>query len=198
MRRAPRDCAGAARGNRPGCSTPCSANEASPLEVAVEEYLYATYHGWFEDLLEAWKNSGRGELCFSWSRSRPTTLPPEGSPPFWLYLYYSRTRTDPEAMRGVVKFRARVVEHRATEANPFRDTSSVFRSRRTPANARVWFRCDLVHELRRENGRFLHARDFGHADAGDWRELVHRARVSIPRLRRLIPIVVVAATSRQC
>lgn len=143
----------------------------------MNSYFYPTHPNWFEELFESWKNSGKRELSFGFLWFKPTTLPGDTKATFWMYLYYTENQTEESELQGVVKFRVRVIEHSFSKIawpaayTVLDDTDEV----------KVWFRCDVVEELRREGGELLRASDFEHIDG---LSLLQSVRNSIAPVRR--------------
>jgi len=151
----------------------------------MASYFYPTESGWFEKLLEKWKKSGKRTLAFPFLWFNPTTLPTNQSKPFWMYLYYTASS---RKFRRVVKFRVRVVSYgfsiiQDANVHVFRDSES---------EAKVWFQCDLVEEIKDVNGKALHDSDFEHLVNGV--ALLQAVRNSIAPVKRVTPIVTVQST----
>jgi hypothetical protein len=105
-----------------------------------------------------------------------------------MYLYYSQRRTKDKSLRRVVKFRVRVISYART---PFNDPSVYVRQGHDP-DPKVWFKCDLVEEIRAANC-VLNDSHFEHTEARvAW---LSAARNSIPPVKPRVQIVVVRATS---
>ena len=126
----------------------------------MSSYLYPTLPDWFEKVLEEWKVSGKRTLCFPFLWFKPTTLPIDHHAPFWMYLYYTESQTENPLLKRVVKFRVRVV---------FYDFSiiqgaSIYTHLEAKADAKVWFECDLVEEIKDLHGGYLHESDFKHVE----------------------------------
>jgi hypothetical protein len=150
----------------------------------MASYFYPTESGWFEKLLEDWKVSGKRTLAFPFLWFNPTTLPTNQSEPFWMYLYYTASSTE---FPREVKFRVRVVYYDFSiiqGANVHAFTDSV-------SEAKVWFQCDLVEEIKDANGGALHDSDFEHING---LSLPQTVRNSIAPVKRLTPIVTVQST----
>jgi hypothetical protein len=159
----------------------------------MDSCFYPTKDEWFEELVEEWKNSGKKEFCFPFHKFTPTTLPQDSGARFWMYLYYSQTRTQDESLQRVVKFRVRVVSH---ANNPFLDPDVYTRPDHGP-EPKVWFKCDLVEEIKNLEGGYLHDSGIEHTEPGV--ALLSAARNSIPPVRRMVPMVVVQTTGyRAC
>ena len=151
----------------------------------MASYFYPTSSGWFEKLLEKWKKSGKRTLVIPFVRFKPTTLPTNRREPFWMYLYYTKSRTEEVALQCVVKFRVRVVRYdfsiiQGADIHPY-----------TEAGATVWFQCDLVEEIKCVNGSALRGSDFKHLRGVS---LPHAVRNSIAPVKRVTPIVTVQST----
>ena len=151
----------------------------------MASYFYPTESGWFEELLEDWKKKGKRTLAFPFLRFNPTTLPANQSEPFWMYLYYTASSTE---LQREVKFRVRVVYYdfsiiQDANVHIFRDSES---------EAKVWFQCDLVEEIKDVNGKALHDSDFEHSEDGV--ALLQAVRNSIAPVKRVTPMVTVQST----
>lgn len=94
-----------------------------------------------------------------------------------MYLYYTETQTEEMDLQRAVKYRVRVIEHSFSEITG----PAVHTIRDSAAEAKVWFRCDIVEELRREDGELLRASDFEHVDGVS---LLQSVRNSIAPVRR--------------
>ncbi|GAB6044399.1 hypothetical protein JCM17961_50920 [Endothiovibrio diazotrophicus] len=150
----------------------------------MNSYFYPTLPGWFEKLLESWKSSGKRELSFPFLWFKPTTLPEDKNATFWMYLYYTETQTEEIDLQRAVKFRVRVIEHSFKEiAGP-----AVHTIRDSAADAKVWFRCDVVEELRREDGELLRASDFEHAGGVSLLQAVRNSIAPVNRNGRCISV----------
>ena len=77
----------------------------------MKSFFYPTQPEWFEDLLLDWKNSGKDTLGFPFLWYTPTTLPADKDEKFWMYLYYSKTKTKETSLKQVVKFRVHVINY---------------------------------------------------------------------------------------
>ncbi len=153
----------------------------------MNSYLYPTLPGWFESLLEEWKASGKRTLAFPFLWFKPTTLPTNQSAPFWMYLYYTETQTENPLLQRVVKFRVRVV---------FYDFSiiqgiHIHTRRDQESEAKVWFQCDLVEEIKDAHGGYLHESDFKHSEGVT---LLPSVRNSIAPVDRVSSMVTVQST----
>jgi hypothetical protein len=153
----------------------------------VESYFYPTEPSWFENLLDEWKTSGKRTLVFPFLWFKPTTLPTNQRAPFWMYLYYTETQTENPLLQRAVKFRVRVVFYdfsiiQETNIHTFLDSES---------EAKVWFQCDLVEEIKGIDGGYLHESDFKHAEGVSLLQAVHN---SIAPVERISPIVTVQST----
>jgi hypothetical protein len=153
----------------------------------MKSYFYPTLPGWFENLLDEWKASGKRTLAFPFLWFKPTTLPSDQSAPFWMYLYYSESQTKNISLQRVVKFRVRVVFFdfsiiQGTNIHTHRDSES---------EEKVWFQCDLVEEIKDANGGYLHESDFKHSNGVS---LLQAVRNSIAPVDRISPMVAVQST----
>jgi hypothetical protein len=161
----------------------------------MSAYLYPTESGWFPELLEEWKKSGRSRLAFPFYNFRVHTLP-NGA--FWMYLYYSQKRTENPDLSGLVQFRVRVIKYtlvskdqtQLTKDQPFGSDDTYVRTDYLD-QARTWFLCDLVEEVRKLDGTMLTFQDFIHANDA---ELGSAIMNSVAPVRRLSPMVVIQKT----
>ena len=157
----------------------------------MDSYLYPTEDKWFAPLLETWKHSGQPKLIFPFFNFKVTTLPQNTEKPYWVYLYYSKSRTDDEALRGVVQYRVRVIRH---SFEPITDAGAHARDYE-PTNgdkAAVYFLCDLVEEITNSAGEALRLADFVHRDGVKLSSAIYN---SIAPIRRIMPMVTVQTTS---
>lgn len=152
----------------------------------MASYFYPTHSGWFETFLENWKDSGKRELVFPFLWFEPHTLPPKEHTPFWMYIYYSQGQTPEPQLQGVVKFRVRVIQY-STE----RIVVQEMYTDDTNDNPKMWFRCDVVEELRKEDGQLLRASDFEHAKG---KALLQTIRNSIAPVKRITECISVQTT----
>jgi hypothetical protein len=153
----------------------------------MNSYFYPTEDGWFEDLLEKWKSSGRRELCFPFLWFRPSTLGQNQDGTFWMYMYYTKSKTEEPESRGTVKFRVRVCSYSFSVING----DNIYTCQDNEPEATVWFRCDIVEELRNTDGSFLKSSDFKHAYDVD---LLSSVRNSIAPVKRTSPMLIVQTT----
>jgi predicted phosphatase len=155
----------------------------------MHSYLYPTEPHWFDVELENWKNSGKRYFSFPFLWFKPTTLPKDESSEFWLYLYYSGSRTDDGNLQRVVQYRAKVVAHsyRVIEGD------DIF-TRRVD-DPKVWFKCDVVEELRTTAGSYLKDSDFSHVNENQ--NLLSSIRNSIAPVKRNTSVITVQQT-RYC
>lgn len=154
----------------------------------MNSYFYPTLPGWFEKLLEQWKDSGKRELSFPFLWFKPTTLPKNKNATFWMYLYYTEAQTEEIDLQRAVKFRVRVIEYSFAVITG----AAVHTIRNSEADAKVWFRCDVVEELRKDNGEFLRASDFEHVQGVS---LLQSVRNSIAPVQRKTSCISVQKTS---
>lgn len=153
----------------------------------MNSYLYPTLPGWFESLLEEWKVSGKRTLAFPFLWFKPTTLPTNQSAPFWMYLYYTETQTENPLLQRVVKFRVRVVSYDFSVIQGIH----IHTRRNQESEAKVWFQCDLVEEIKNANGGYLHESDFKHSEGVT---LLPSVRNSIAPVDRVSSMVTVQST----
>ena len=157
----------------------------------MESYVYPTEDKWFTQLLETWKHSGQPRLIIPFFNFTVTTLPQDNGKPYFCYLYYSKSRSDDEALRGVVQYRARVIGH---SFQPITDAGAHVRDYE-PTNgdkATVYFLCDAVEEITNSAGETLKLADFVHRDGLD---LGSAIRNSVAPVKRIVPIVTVQTIS---
>ncbi|WP_195741986.1 hypothetical protein [Methylobacillus flagellatus] len=154
----------------------------------MNSYLYPTIPGWFEELLERWKSSGTRAISFPFLWFKPTTLPNDKNAAFWMYLYYTENQTKKIDLKRVVKFRVRVIEYSFSMIKG-PDIYTIFDNE---VDAKVWFRCDVVEEIRKNNSEFLHAANFEHSEGVLLPQFV---RKSIAPIRRKSNCISVQKTS---
>ncbi len=153
----------------------------------MNSYLYPTLPGWFESLLETWKASGKRTLAFPFLWFKPTTLPTNQNAPFWMYLYYSESQTENPLLQRVVKFRVRVVFYDFSVIQNIHIHTCLDQE----GEAKVWFQCDLVEEIKDTEGGYLHESDFKHSKGTT---LLPSLRNSIPPVDRISSMVTVQST----
>ena len=153
----------------------------------MDSFFYPTRDTWFEiNILEAWKNSGKKFVSFPFLEYEPHTLPPEEKSSFWMYLYYSESKTQDPALKRVVKFRVLVDEYSFSKFLNF-DTFQT----ESNNNPTVWFKCARVEEIRKVNGLYLTDADFEHIKGS---KLLSSIRNSIAPVRRITNAICVQAT----
>ncbi|CAA0118066.1 Uncharacterised protein [BD1-7 clade bacterium] len=149
----------------------------------MKSYFYPTRPEWFDEELENWKNSGKKYFCFAFTSFTPQTIVEENHSEFWMYLYYSDNRTPDEKLKRVVQYRARVVDYSFDE---YVGGNMYVADQPDP---KVWFKCETVEELRRNDGSFLTADDFEHQNQDT--TLLYSIRTSIAPVNRLNSAVTV-------
>jgi hypothetical protein len=153
----------------------------------MKSYFYPTLPGWFETLIDQWKGSGKRTVAFPFLRFQPNTLPTNQSVPFWMYLYYTESQTTESSLQRVVKFRVKVISFDYAIIHG----SNIHTHRESVTDAKVWFQCDLVEEVRDANGGYLHESDFKHSEG---LSLLQAVRNSIAPVKRVSPMVTVQST----
>ena len=127
----------------------------------MSDFFYPTQadggREWFADVLAEWQKSERQFLCFPFQKFRPRTLPVGGT--FWLYMYYSRDKTDIEHLRGKVKLRIHVS---AWSESAF-EGEDIY-THRFAGDERVWFLCDKAEEITLPGGVLLDFDHFAHTE----------------------------------
>jgi hypothetical protein len=156
----------------------------------MKSYFYPTEPVWFEGLLEYWKNSGKSTLGFPFFSFTPSTLPADKSEKFWMYLYFSKNKTEDPLLKQVVKFRVRVVAYDFSVI----ENASIHNRIDAQTDSRVWFQCDIVEEIRRIDGSYLMATDFKHSKPEV--ELLNSIHNSIAPVDCLASIATVQTTLR--
>lgn len=154
----------------------------------MKSYFYPTVPSWFDALLEDWKKSGKRTLVFPFLWFKPSTLPINQTAPFWMYLYFTESQTKEVDLQRVVKFRVRVVAHSFSKIQG----EHIFTDISSESEAKVWFQCDLVEEIKDFNGGYLHERDFEHSEKDI--ALLQAIRNSIAPVVRISPMVTVQST----
>jgi len=139
----------------------------------MPDYFYPTEPGWIENMWNTWQATGRPHLSFSFLNFHPTTFPPNPFRPFWMYLYYTESRTNDESLRGKIKFRVRVI---AYQAPPFNLPNIYIYHHTGGPDEVIWFQVDRIEEIRCGH-RLLSASDFSHANPN--KVLLRTIRTSI-------------------
>lgn len=150
----------------------------------MKSYFYPTIPVWFEKLLEEWKKSGKRTLVFPFLWFKPTTLPEKQTAPFWMYLYYSESQTEPVELQRVVKFRVRVVAYNFYKIQG----EHIFTHVDSEPDAKVWFQCDLVEEVKDLNGGYLHECDFKHAEGVSLLQAIRNSIAPVVRISSLVTV----------
>ena len=140
----------------------------------MNETIYTTWvkrdNHWVNDMLQGWRRSNKTELCFPWIFFNVYTLP---TPPFWMYFYYAKGRSDVQSLKGKFEFRTRVVSWRPTPKYQGDDIHIV----RDNEEGKAWFLCDQFEEIVKDGGELLSLSDFNHAHG---KNLISSIRNSIP------------------
>lgn len=165
----------------------------SALNQDRVDFFYPT-HGnlqsngkhWAENIVDGWIASGKTSFAFPFLNYAVTTF--HGRPlPAWMYLYFSlNSTTETVNMRYKVLFRVRVVEwsyERFSEADTYVEDFDC------PEDARIWFRCDALEEVRGQGANYLSCQDFRHANPN--KSLLNAIVNSIAPAVRIAPAVVV-------
>jgi hypothetical protein len=158
--------------------------QRAALYLALKEkyymtaYLYPTEPGWIEDVRDRWMQSGLPYLSFPFLSFRPTTLPSLQLGSFWMYFYFTDTRTESPSLKRKIQFRAHIIEY---SNDRFNGRNDVFVCE-FDGNARVWFRCDAIEELRSKSGELLSDLDFERVQGTN---LLSAIRSSIAPVRRV-------------
>ncbi len=146
-------------------------------------------YDWIADMLEDWKNSGKHYLEFSFSWFKPHTLPSNLDEVFWMYLYNTKGKAADEDLRGVVKYRVRVVQHSPTVIKD----NSIHVSYEDNPDATMWFKCDLAEELRNKSGGLTIGDDFEHTEGKNLFPAI-RNSIAPVKLKATSSLVVVGTT----
>lgn len=154
----------------------------------MKSYFYPTVPGWFEPLLVEWKTSGKRTLSFPFLWYKPTTLPDDKNAPFWMYLYYTVSKTEDKSLQSIVNFRVRVISY----GDSIIEGVHVHARQVSASEAKIWFECDLVEEIKNKNGGYLHDSDFKHTIKNI--SLLQTIRNSIAPVERITPMVTVQST----
>ncbi|QBG47697.1 hypothetical protein EGM51_09940 [Verrucomicrobia bacterium S94] len=141
----------------------------------MNSYLYPTEPGWFPAELEKWKSSGKRYFCFPFLWHEPHTLPSDQTKEFWLYLYYAQGRTGEGELQRVVQFRAKVVETSREEIEG-NDIHLLFNP-----EAKMYFKCDIVEEIKSIEGKFLTDADFQHIEGKNLLSTIRKSVAPIIR-----------------
>jgi len=97
-------------------------------------------------------------LAFPFCWFTPHKLPNNLDEVFWMYLYNAKGSTADEYLRGVVKYRVRVVERSPTIITD----NSIYVWDANNTDAKMWFKCDFTEELRNKSGELIKGGDFEH------------------------------------
>jgi hypothetical protein len=96
--------------------------------------------------------------------------------------------TEEPSLRGVVKFRVRVISY----SYSIIEGAHVYYRQDVPEEAgKVWFKCDLVEEIKNEDGGYLRDSDFKHTEGVS---LLQSVRNSIAPVERINPMITVQST----
>jgi hypothetical protein len=163
----------------------------------MASFLYPTedcFHDngstWLDRMRDQFKASNRQTFTFAWLKSGVRTLPDNGHPPYFMYFYFSQSRSEKE-VHNQVPYRVRIV---ATSTKPLHHNESELPDvHRGDADRRIYFRADLIEEIRSVDGSDYLSSWFEH-EKGD-RQPRLAAHNSIPPVRRTEPLVVVQRTS---
>jgi len=122
----------------------------------MNDYLFPVEYisHWDEEMILKWQNSTLPLLSFAFNRFFPHGLPDE---PFWLYLYYSKSRSMEPLYQGKLRFRFHVI---AWNRNQFSGSDTY--TYPTTLEGKVWFLCDKYEEISRISGGMLAYEDFHH------------------------------------
>jgi len=142
----------------------------------MNETIYTTWarkdNHWVNDMLTGWQKSNKQYLCFPWIQFKVHTLP---EPPFWMYFYYAKGRTDIASLKGRIEYRVRVINWNPESKFAGNDVYLI----RSDEDGTVWFLCDRYEEIRRLDGQSLYLADFNHAQGMN---LISTMRNSIPQV----------------
>jgi hypothetical protein len=123
-------------------------------------YLYPTSYKldrvWDTLMIENWIASKKKYLSFAFKRFFPETLPREN---FWLFLYYTKNRTEIADYRGRARYRFHVINW---ASQPFENESTY--CRHTDDTARVWFLVDRYQEVQTTSSKMFAFEDFRHPE----------------------------------
>jgi hypothetical protein len=139
----------------------------------MPEYIYPTrvnYEDeWLKVMLHNWKASKLPLLCFPWILFNVNTITDRS---FWLYTYYSLSRSDIPALKGVIEYRIHVADWGLSKFM----SSDAYPARFDEAGT-AWFLCDRFEKIcKRDNSQLL-LQDFVHKYN---RRLASTMRNSIP------------------
>ena len=168
----------------------------------MSAYLYPTppCDDWVENIRDEWKESCKPYFSLWFLRVTPQQLISRECKgyPFWLYMYYSETKTKeycPESLSQAmqVKFRIRVIDYEISDTNPYAENS--VHPIEPPEAPTIWFKCDRFEEIRKNNCAeqqngcsILTYHDFIHAENTD---LASALQATIPPVRCTASIAVV-------
>jgi hypothetical protein len=150
----------------------------------MAEYIYPTRTNsgdeWLRDMLDSWKGTGRRYLCFPWITFRIHTIRDQS---FWLYMYYSRNRSDIPDLIGVVEYRLSIVDWSKSKF-----LGNEIHIERGDEPGTLWFLVDRFEVIRKVGGNLVGLNEFRHADG---KRLGSAIRNSIPPVVLQSEIIVI-------
>ena len=147
------------------------------------EYFYPTITGWIEDMRDKWiaaKNDSY--FSFSFLNFHPDTLPKKGA--FWMYFYYTLKAEQNSSFGGNVEFRVHILEHSKTQ---FQRNSVFIYPFQSSEPVKIWFLCDRIERIERQDDQVLTLGDFKHAKG---KELGSTIRNSIAPVIPICPKII--------
>lgn len=159
----------------------------------MADYMYPTRTNfgdeWLKEMLMSWKNKCLRYLCFPWIKFRVHTITDNS---FWLYMYYSLTRSDIPDLMGVIEYRLKIIDWGESQYQ-VHDGHDVFLARKDEPGT-AWFLVDQYEEIQKAGGGELYLSDFSHAKQ---KRLGSALRNSIPPVTCQAKIVVRERYSQQ-
>jgi len=152
----------------------------------MSSYLYPTKPHWFDLVITKWKSSGKRYLCFPFLGFEPHPFHHVKPKEFWLYHYYSEKKTEEKELQRVVQYRAKVVQHSLIPV----EGKDVYLHK--DGEAKIYFKCAVVEEIRKEDGSDLTIADFSHVDKN--KHLPSAIRKSIAPVIRISAAITVQRT----
>ncbi len=124
----------------------------------MKEFLFPVEYinHWDEEMIQKWMDSKRPLLSFAFNRFFPHGLANE---PYWLYLYYTKSRTMEPYYQGKIRFRFHVIDWNENEY-----ARADIYTYPTTLDGKVWFLCDKFEEVSRISGGMLAFEDFQHTE----------------------------------
>jgi hypothetical protein len=132
----------------------------------MEEYIFPTEiypdYDWITDMIDQWKHSHKPNICFTFNHHSVNHLYRE---PIMMYLYYTKTRTEVERLKGCVLYRATIDKWHFEEPKSLNvHLFSPRPVRYKVTDPRIWLVCNRIELISNVSGGHLVLNDFGHYD----------------------------------